>query len=154
MNVPIGLIDNSVFYCKLKEYLNVTLNAVLVISHCLHFLNVLRKTITFKIIGNYVSTWLGLFSVFLPTHFSKAKSSTKPFRHAGWKTANALYNYSIPHLNEYHDLVTLAKSYVDVSFINVNSNRSQITQVNTTAAIKWFLIVSNRWSNESKLFSH
>ena len=69
LNVPIGLIDNSVFYCKLKEYLNVTLNAVLVISHCLHFLNVLRKTISYEIIGNYVSAGLGLFSRFYTNTF-------------------------------------------------------------------------------------
>ena len=55
-------IDNSIFYCRSKEFRNVTLNTVFVISHCLHLLNVLRKTISCKIICNNVSAELGLFS--------------------------------------------------------------------------------------------
>ena len=149
-------IDNSIFYCRSKEFRNVTLNTVFVISHCLHLLNVLRKTISCKIICNYGSNGWGVFLVYLSKDSSKAraKSSTRPPAHAGSKYANHIYTYSILDLYEYHDLVTLAKSYVDVSFINVNSNRSLISQVNTTAAIKWLLIVSNLWSKESKLFSH
>ena len=76
------------------------------------------------------------FFSFIYPKIPRAKSSTRPPAHAGSKYANHIYTYSILDLYEYHDLVTLAKSYVDVSFINVNSNRSLISQVNTTAAIK------------------
>ena len=147
-------IDNSIFYCRSKEFRNVTLNTVFVISHCLHLSNVLRRTISCKNNLQLCDRRARVIFPFIYLQISRAKSSTQPPAHTGSKSVNHVYTYSILYLYEYRDLVTLAKSYVDVSFINVNSNRSLISQVNTTAAIKWLLIVSNLWSKESKLFWH
>ena len=130
------LIDNSIFYWRSKEYRNVTWNAVFVISHCLHLLNVLRNTISCKRICNYVSAGLELFShlsiyIFLQelgrgiADFHERNRLHDP-AYSELKTNNHLYTFGILCLYIYHDLVTLAKSYVDVSSINVSSNRSQI----------------------------